>query len=66
MALCDRELNFDLTPEQGSPGGQQKDKHARSKSLAEINQNKDGGSFSEEIDRFGRGGESGQRQHIDR
>ena len=66
MALCDRVLNFDLTPEQGSPAGQQKDKHARSKSLAEINQNKDGGSFSEEIDRFGRGGECGQRQHIDR
>jgi len=45
MALCDRVLNFDLTPEQGSPGGQQKDKHARSKSLAEINQNKDGARF---------------------
>jgi len=41
MALCDRVLNFDLTPEQGSPAGQQKDKHARSKSMAEINQIKD-------------------------
>jgi len=72
MALCDRVLNFDLTPEQGSPAGQQKDKHARSKSMAEINQIKDEAFVFERdrsVDRQGAGAAnlgSSKQQHIDR